>query len=250
MLHGRWGPVMDCGDYSTEGGAFCNKCEGIWLVPFNTYSWAANKIGGFHFETFMWICNCQMDSIILHLWMFQKILYPSAVFCTSVVFLHRLLIWKVTIPPSFPLLLFTLKTKKLILLALNLLLHALNWSSCSLPQGKNLISVLGKDARGSLPALTNWLGISVNTLESNHFSVQTVTAASPARTTLPSTERDTCLSKQIVFVLFRFFLDFLFFFLDFFYTLNSGFSWSESMQSIPVSRLYSLNLSVLTTGQT
>ena len=59
-------------------------------------------------------------------------------------------------------------------------------------QEKNPTNVHGKDAHGNLLGLMNSRDISENILESNPSSVQTVTAASPAPTTLPSIGNATC----------------------------------------------------------
>ena len=64
-------------------------------------------------------------------------------------------------------------------------------------QEKNPTNVRGKDAHGNLLGLMNSQDISENTLESNLSSVQTVTAASPAPTTLLCTGSATCSCEHL-----------------------------------------------------
>lgn len=69
-------------------------------------------------------------------------------------------------------------------------------------QEKNRTNVPGKAAPGSLLDPTNWRGITASTREWSHSSVQTVTAASPARITWRSTAAGTCwFEKRYLFQL-------------------------------------------------
>lgn len=55
----------------------------------------------------------------------------------------------------------------------------------------------GMAARGSSPALTSWLATTGNTQASSPSSVQTVTAASPVRTTWLCIDGDTCWCETV-----------------------------------------------------
>lgn len=74
-----------------------------------------------------------------------------------------------------------------------------SWVQLPLPssQEKSPTNAPGKAAHGSSLGLMNSQDISANTLESNLSSVQTVTEASRAPTTLPSTGNATCWSESL-----------------------------------------------------